>query len=163
MEVGEGDRVDLLRGIPESVRPDAVEGGGGIGNDPGVESESPAMRAVVEMQWLVVSPAMTRVWWAAARSSASSVVPMKPQFTRFSITRSSGLGAASTLNAFPGWSGRKGEAGSVDMCFTWMIGRLLERQASSSSATRASIAGLFRLPHFGASNPCWTSTTSSKA
>ena len=39
VEVGQGDRVDLLRGIPESVRPDAVEGGGGIGNDPGVESE----------------------------------------------------------------------------------------------------------------------------
>src|SRR4029453_9062467 len=78
-----------------------------------------AMRAVVETQWLVVNPTRTRVSWPAARSSASSEVPMKPLWTRFSMTRSPSRGAASALNAFPGWSGGRGELGSGDMCFRW--------------------------------------------
>src|SRR5215475_14305088 len=54
---------------------------------------------------------------------------MKQLLTRFWRTRSPGLGTASTLNALPGWSGCRGDEGSVDMCLTWMTGRLLERHA----------------------------------
>ena len=61
------------------------------------------------------------------------------------------------LMALPGRSGRSGELGSVDMCWTWKMGRLAARQAASRRAMLRSASGLLRLPRDGSSSPACTS------
>ena len=78
---------------------------------------------------------------------------MKALLTLFSMTASPATGAVSGLKAFPGWPGRSGDDGSVDMWRTCTTGRPVPRHTRSKSATRCSRCGLFRRPQEGASNP----------
>ena len=60
------------------------------------------MRAVVDTQWLVVSPTMTRASMPRSRRCASKSVPMKALFTCFRKTGSQESGRASGLISTPG-------------------------------------------------------------
>ena len=71
------------------------------------------MCTVVETQWLIEMPAMTKVVAAAARKSASRVVPMKALLTLLTSTVSSPRNAASGLNAFTGWPQHSGLVNTI--------------------------------------------------
>ena len=78
---------------------------------------------------------------------------MNAPLARFWNSGSPSRGAASGLIATPGRSGRSGESGAVERCWTWTTGHPAARHAARRRAMLASASGLLRRPYFGSSSP----------
>ena len=88
----------------------------------------PAMRAVVEQQWSVVSPTSATVSTPCSRRRCSRSVPMNALLTSLVMTGSPLRGSASGLNSNAGVPGTNRPPGSALAWRTWMTGAPRSRQ-----------------------------------